>query len=77
MIALVRLCCCISKDENHSIVMQVTFVWLVICSCSSSSTRIDDTLGRSFELCIDVYVDAGHVFTSCSYLCHKAYQPMF
>ena len=59
--------------------MQVIFVWLVICSPSSSLIRvIDDTLlGRSTELRIYVFGNAGHVFPSCSYLCRKVYQPLF
>ena len=81
MISFVRRCHChFPKMITHSSVMQVIFVWLVICSraCSSSSVIIDDTLlGRLNELRIHVCGDAGPVFTSCSYLCCKAYQPLF
>ena len=82
MIAFVRRCHrdghCHFQRWFYSF-MQVIFVWLVICSHSSSSIRIDDTLilGRSTELHIHVFGDAGHVFASCSYLCRKAYQPLF
>ena len=60
----------------YSGVIQVIFVWLVICSHSSSSIRIqvDDTLlGWSAELRIHVCGDAEHVFPSCIYLCRRVY----
>ena len=58
--------------------MQIIFVWLVICSRSSSLIRIDDTLlDRTAELRIHSCGDAEHVLPSCSYLCHNAYQPLF
>jgi hypothetical protein len=78
MTALVRRCHLLfQKMMIHSGVMQVIFVWLVICSCSSSSIRIDDTLVRIAELHIRICGNAGHVFASCNYLRHKAYQPLY
>ena len=76
MISLVRRS--FLRVITHSDVMQVIFVWLVICSRSSSSIRIHGTLlGRSTELRIHILCDAGHVFASCSYLCCKVYQPLY
>jgi hypothetical protein len=67
------------KMMTYSGVMQVIFVWLVICSRSSSSSiRIDDTLlGRTTELRIHACGDAGHVSPSCGYLCRNVYQPLY
>ena len=78
MIALVRRCQSFPKMTTHLGVIQIIFVWLVTCSSSSFSIRIDGTLlDRSTELRIHVFCDAEHVFASCSYLCHKVYQPLF
>ena len=69
----------ISEDDNSfKSVIQVVFVWLVICSRSSSWIKIDDTLlVGSIELRIHVCGDAKHVYPSCSNLCCKAYQHLF
>ena len=79
MIAFVRRCHChFQRWLTHSGFMQIIFVWLVICSRSSSLIRIDDTLlDRTTELRIRSCGDAEHVLPSCSYLCHNAYQPLF
>ena len=65
--------------STHSDVMQVTFVWLVICSRSSSSSiRIDGSpIGRITELCIHILCDVEYPFSSCNYLCYNAYQPLY
>ena len=74
--------CHFQKTMTYLCAIQVIFVWLVICSHSSSSTRVqvdhDDTLlGRSSELRIHACDDAEHVFPSCSYLCCRAYQTLY
>ena len=79
MIAFVRRCpLSFPKMMTHSNFMQIIFVWLVICSRSSSLIRIDDTLlDRTAELRIRSCGDDEHVLPSCSYLCHNGYQPLF